>query len=30
MRQVSDRLGLHGKPYVAYLGGLEPRKNVPR
>ena len=29
MRQVSDRLGLHGKPYVAYLGGLEPRKNVP-
>ncbi|HYV78881.1 MAG TPA: glycosyltransferase family 1 protein [Streptosporangiaceae bacterium] len=28
-RQVSDRLGLHGKPYVAYLGGLEPRKNVP-
>ena len=29
MRSVSDRLGLHGKPYVAYLGGLEPRKNVP-
>jgi glycosyltransferase involved in cell wall biosynthesis len=29
MRLVSDRLGLHGKPYVAYLGGLEPRKNVP-
>ena len=28
-RQVSDRLGLHGKQYVAYLGGLEPRKNVP-
>ena len=28
-RSVSDRLGLHGKPYVAYLGGLEPRKNVP-
>jgi glycosyltransferase involved in cell wall biosynthesis len=27
--QVSERLGLHGKPYVAYLGGLEPRKNVP-
>jgi len=27
--QVSDRLGLHGKPYVAYLGTLEPRKNVP-
>ncbi len=29
MRHVSDRLGLHGRPYVAYLGGLEPRKNVP-
>ena len=29
VRAVSDRLGLHGKPYVAYLGGLEPRKNVP-
>jgi glycosyltransferase involved in cell wall biosynthesis len=28
-RQVSDRLGLHGRAYVAYLGGLEPRKNVP-
>jgi glycosyltransferase involved in cell wall biosynthesis len=28
-RAVSDRLGLHGKPYVAYLGTLEPRKNVP-
>src|SRR5208282_4993861 len=28
-RQISDRLGLHGKPYVAYLGALEPRKNVP-
>jgi glycosyltransferase involved in cell wall biosynthesis len=28
-RTVSDRLGLHGKPYVAYLGTLEPRKNVP-
>ena len=27
--QVSDRLGLHGKGYVAYLGTLEPRKNVP-
>jgi glycosyltransferase involved in cell wall biosynthesis len=25
---VSDRLGLHGKPYVAFLGLLEPRKNV--
>lgn len=29
MRLVSDRLGLHGKPYVAYLGNLEHRKNVP-
>ena len=29
VRKVSDRLGLHGKPYVAYLGTLEPRKNVP-
>jgi glycosyltransferase involved in cell wall biosynthesis len=29
VRQISDRLGLHGKPYVAYLGALEPRKNVP-
>jgi glycosyltransferase involved in cell wall biosynthesis len=28
-RQVSDRLGLHGRGYVAYLGTLEPRKNVP-
>ncbi|RFU43419.1 glycosyltransferase family 1 protein, partial [Actinomadura logoneensis] len=27
--RVSDRLGLHGRPYVAYLGALEPRKNVP-
>src|SRR6516164_5918022 len=29
LRQVSDRLGLHGKGYIAYLGTLEPRKNVP-
>ena len=29
IRKVSDRLGLHGKPYIAYLGTLEPRKNVP-
>jgi glycosyltransferase involved in cell wall biosynthesis len=29
VRQVSDRLGLHGHPYIAYLGTLEPRKNVP-
>ncbi|TDB83869.1 glycosyltransferase family 1 protein [Actinomadura sp. KC216] len=28
-KYVSDRLGLHGRPYVAYLGALEPRKNVP-
>jgi glycosyltransferase involved in cell wall biosynthesis len=27
--RVGGRLGLHGKPYVAYLGTLEPRKNVP-
>ncbi|HWG00900.1 MAG TPA: glycosyltransferase family 1 protein [Trebonia sp.] len=25
---VSERLGLHGKPYIAFLGSLEPRKNV--
>lgn len=25
---VSNRLGLHGKPYIAYLGSLDPRKNV--
>ncbi|TMR05593.1 glycosyltransferase family 4 protein [Actinomadura soli] len=29
IKHVSDRLGLHGSPYVAYLGALEPRKNVP-
>ncbi len=29
LRQVTDRLGLHGHSYVAYLGTLEPRKNVP-
>jgi glycosyltransferase involved in cell wall biosynthesis len=28
VQQVSNRLGLHGKPYVAFLGMLEPRKNV--
>jgi glycosyltransferase involved in cell wall biosynthesis len=28
-RRVSDRLGLHGTPYIAFLGALEPRKNVP-
>jgi glycosyltransferase involved in cell wall biosynthesis len=26
--QVSARLGLHGRPYIAFLGSLEPRKNV--
>jgi len=26
--RVGGRLGLHGQPYVAYLGTLEPRKNV--
>src|SRR5580698_1543065 len=25
---VTNRLGLHGKPYVAFLGMLEPRKNI--
>jgi glycosyltransferase involved in cell wall biosynthesis len=29
VQAVSDRLGLHGRHYIAYLGGLEPRKNVP-
>ncbi|WP_433499827.1 glycosyltransferase family 4 protein [Sphaerimonospora sp. CA-214678] len=29
IRRVADRIGLHGQPYVAYLGALEPRKNVP-
>lgn len=28
-RRVSDRLGLHGLPYVAFLGEIAPRKNVP-
>ena len=27
--RCADRLGLHGQPYVAFLGTLEPRKNVP-
>jgi glycosyltransferase involved in cell wall biosynthesis len=27
--RVTARLGLHGKPYVAYLGSLAPRKNAP-
>ncbi|HEX2315392.1 MAG TPA: glycosyltransferase family 1 protein [Thermomonospora sp.] len=29
VKRVSDRLGLHGHPYIAFLGTLEPRKNVP-
>ena len=29
VRRITLRLGLHGKPYIAYLGTLEPRKNVP-
>jgi glycosyltransferase involved in cell wall biosynthesis len=29
LERVGGRLGLHGQPYVAYLGTLEPRKNVP-
>jgi glycosyltransferase involved in cell wall biosynthesis len=29
VRHVSGRLGLHGKPYIGYLGTLEPRKNIP-
>ncbi|MFD0666060.1 glycosyltransferase family 4 protein [Thermocatellispora tengchongensis] len=29
VKRVSDRLGLHGQAYVAFLGALEPRKNVP-
>jgi len=27
--RVQARLGLHGTPYLAFLGALEPRKNVP-
>jgi glycosyltransferase involved in cell wall biosynthesis len=26
---VTARLGLHGRPYVAFLGSLAPRKNAP-
>lgn len=29
VRRVTARLGLHGKPYVAFLGSLAPRKNAP-
>ncbi|WP_113700065.1 glycosyltransferase family 4 protein [Nonomuraea lactucae] len=28
-RRAAERCGLHGQPYVAFLGALEPRKNVP-
>lgn len=27
--RLTGRLGLHGRPYIAFLGALEPRKNVP-
>ncbi|MDH2427824.1 glycosyltransferase family 1 protein [Sphaerisporangium sp. TRM90804] len=27
--RAAGRLGLHGQPYVAFLGAFEPRKNVP-
>lgn len=27
-RKVSERLGLHGQPYVAFLGETEPRRNA--
>lgn len=27
--RVAARCGLHGRPYVAFLGALTPRKNVP-
>jgi glycosyltransferase involved in cell wall biosynthesis len=27
--RLSDRLSLHGQPYLAFLGTVEPRKNVP-
>jgi len=26
---VTARLGLHGRPYIAFLGSLAPRKNAP-
>ncbi|WP_327087398.1 glycosyltransferase family 4 protein [Nonomuraea sp. NBC_01738] len=29
VRRATERCGLHGRPYVAFLGALEPRKNVP-
>jgi glycosyltransferase involved in cell wall biosynthesis len=27
--RVTARLGLHGRPYIAFLGSLTPRKNAP-
>ena len=27
--KVTARLGLHGRPYIAFLGSLTPRKNAP-
>ncbi|WP_202638419.1 glycosyltransferase family 4 protein [Bailinhaonella thermotolerans] len=29
VKRVAHRLGLHGEPYVAFLGAMEPRKNLP-
>ncbi|MFB4282675.1 MULTISPECIES: glycosyltransferase family 4 protein [unclassified Nonomuraea] len=29
IRRSAMRCGLHGQPYVAFLGALDPRKNVP-
>ncbi|WP_405144856.1 glycosyltransferase family 4 protein [Sphaerisporangium sp. NBC_01403] len=29
IKRTVGRLGLHGRPYVAFLGAFEPRKNVP-
>ncbi|TDB96963.1 glycosyltransferase family 1 protein [Nonomuraea longispora] len=29
IRRAALRCGLHGQPYVAFLGALDPRKNVP-
>jgi glycosyltransferase involved in cell wall biosynthesis len=29
VNKVTARLGLHGRPYVAFLGSLNPRKNAP-
>jgi glycosyltransferase involved in cell wall biosynthesis len=29
IQRAVSRCGLHGQPYVAFLGALDPRKNVP-